>query len=178
MPRRSNFELVVLDPKVVRGKSTSDVKSGLYQRGWSESQPQYRRGKSYIAGLLFALPTVVFIGVSPQSTKTPRLKKCYGCDRKFKSPSGILIHLESTSCDSGVSQVDIDRWAFNCDRSYLYTNGWKEELRYRCPSCEDRFPKVSGLLQHIETTACAATYSGILEKLRRYVKQQVQDVLG
>jgi len=67
---------------------------------------------------------------------------------------------------------------FNCDRSYLYTNGWKEELRYRCPSCEDRFPKVSGLLQHIETTACAATYSGILEKLRRYIKQQVQDVLG
>ncbi len=105
----------------------------------------------------------------------PRLEKCFGCDRNFKSPSGILIHLESTRCDSEVTQVEIDRWAFECHQSYVYTNGWNEELRYRCPSCDYSFPKVSGLLQHIETEACAATYSGILEKLRRYIKQRVQN---
>jgi hypothetical protein len=46
-----------------------------------------------------------------------------------------------------------------------------------CPSCDNSFPKVSGLLQHIETAACGAGYNGILEKLRRYIKQQVQNVL-
>jgi hypothetical protein len=95
----------------------------------------------------------------------------------FKSPSGILIHLESTTCDSEVTQVDIDRWAFNCHKSYLYTNGWDDEHRYRCPTCDYGFPRFSGLLQHIETAACAAGYSGILEKLRRYIERQVQNAL-
>ncbi|KAH0829781.1 hypothetical protein AYO21_06737 [Fonsecaea monophora] len=125
-------------------------------------------------------PQNMFLIDAPQKhakIHTPRQNKCYGCERKFKSPSGILIHLESTTCDSEVTQVDIDKWAFSCHRSNLYTNGWYDEFRYRCPSCDDSFPKVSGLLQHVETAACGAGYNGILEKLTRYIKRQVQNVL-
>lgn len=107
----------------------------------------------------------------------PRLEKCYGCDRMFKSPSGILIHLESTACSSNVTQVDIDEWAVECYKSNLYVNGWDDELRYRCPSCDDKFAKVSGLLQHVETRACSEDYNGIIEVLRNCIEYQIQDSL-
>lgn len=105
------------------------------------------------------------------------MEECYGCTRKFKSPSGILIHLESMTCPSEVTQNEIDKWAFKCHESHLYTNGWEDEYKYRCPKCDENFIKVSALLQHTETLACAAGYEGSLEKLRKYIEKQVQNLL-
>jgi hypothetical protein len=101
------------------------------------------------------------------------MEECYGCPCKFESPSGILIHLESMTCPSEVTQNEIDGWAFKCYQSHLYTNGWDDEYKYRCPECDENFTKVSGLLQHIETPACVAGYDDSLEKLRRYIEKQV-----
>ena len=46
--------------------------------------------------------------VKHEQTQKPRNERCFGSSRKFKSVAGMMIYLESGSCDSRVSRNDID----------------------------------------------------------------------
>lgn len=107
-----------------------------------------------------------------------RDKECYGCDKMFKSPSGILIHLESRTCPSRVTSAQIEEWAFEHYESDSYTNNRFGYNKYRCPECDMNFPKVSALLQHVESAACSADYGyrSTVEELRAYIEEQVGDM--
>lgn len=92
----------------------------------------------------------------------------------FKSTAGILIHLESGTCDSGVTETDVDDWAQECRQHGQYTNDADAEYAYYCPECELDMPKVSSLFQHVESDACAASYDDrALGALVRFLRCRV-----
>ncbi|RDH32361.1 hypothetical protein BDQ94DRAFT_159994 [Aspergillus welwitschiae] len=98
--------------------------------------------------------------------------ECYGCYHNFKSFSGMLIHLESGACSSGVTEDTVDDLAKECYQSRRYTvetdGGW----RYECPECEKEFTKLSALYQHVEDVpSCShlANGDGCLAKLERFM---------
>ncbi|KAJ9632914.1 hypothetical protein H2204_007482 [Knufia peltigerae] len=108
-----------------------------------------------------------------------RNEECYGCDKMFKSPSGILIHLESRTCRSRVTPAHIEQWAFDSWNSGSYTNHRSSHNKYRCPECDMNFPKVSALLQHVESPACNEDYGAYsdVEALRARIERHVGDML-
>ncbi|KAL7651653.1 hypothetical protein ACMYSQ_008991 [Aspergillus niger] len=102
--------------------------------------------------------------------------ECYGCYHNFKSFSGMLIHLESGACPSGVTEDTVDDLAKECYQSRRYTvetdGGW----RYECPECEKEFTKLSALYQHVEDVpACSHLVNGdgCLAKLEHFMASRL-----
>lgn len=93
----------------------------------------------------------------------------------FSLDSAIFSHLERDFCASGVTWKLINEWAFDCYQAKHYTNNMNDEYPYHCPACGDNFKYASSLLQHAETTDCDKTTSPALEKMKRYVSEQVRD---
>jgi len=91
-----------------------------------------------------------------------------GCNEQFKIYGGLLIHLEYGSCVSGLGHLDINKsaasvyqWKKFIDKAYR-----QEFLRmeddylssndqpFKCPECDKTFPKLSSLIQHVESPSC------------------------
>lgn len=109
--------------------------------------------------------------------------ECYGCDKDFKSYSGVLIHLESGTCASGTNEQSINYIARNNCLSAEFTidnskgGGWA----YFCPECERQFGKLSGLYQHAEDVPDCfylAQADGHLAKLRRLILNRIGRRVG
>ncbi|KAL2830135.1 hypothetical protein BJY01DRAFT_120863 [Aspergillus pseudoustus] len=114
-----------------------------------------------------------------QQKHQPRTMECYGCYRCFKTISGVLIHLESGSCVSEVTEEELDDIARECYQSgkYIYTGFEGGEWLYRCPSCDYTFAKLSALYQHAEDVLlCSSLLSGdgCLAKLARFIARSLQ----
>ncbi|KAF2031135.1 hypothetical protein EK21DRAFT_99895 [Setomelanomma holmii] len=119
------------------------------------------------------------------------LVHCLGCVRKFSAYGGMIIHLESGACKSQMVESDLSQSAALCfqwkkfsinpvDRQVAIDNeSFFEYLRekhgpavcfYKCPSCDQRFPKLSSLFMHIESPACSQTLGdGAIGKLRAWL---------
>src|SRR5437773_3307536 len=92
--------------------------------------------------------------------------ECYGCTRTFTTYAGMVIHLESGACESGIDISDINESAARCyqwrhylDEDYrddmLGCRYWDPDVcPFRCPTCKTVFSKLSGLFQHIGSQAC------------------------
>ncbi|PYH65883.1 uncharacterized protein BO88DRAFT_470151 [Aspergillus vadensis CBS 113365] len=97
---------------------------------------------------------------------------CNICDRYF----GMLIHLESGACQSGVSEETIDDLAAECYQSRKYIVDTDGGWRYECPDCERQFWQLSALYQHVEDVpACSylANGDGCLAKLERFMASRL-----
>ena|SRR5437762_12493355 len=113
--------------------------------------------------------------------------ECYGCTRTFTTYAGMIIHLESGTCDSGVDILDLNESAAMC---YQWRHYVDEEYRddmlggcdlpteyddtvypFKCPTCETVFSKLSGLFQHIGSQSCEQRLTeGAVRKLVRWLK--------
>ena len=96
--------------------------------------------------------------------------KCYGCDQKFTTYHGMIIHLESGKCPSEIDMLSLNRSAALCFQWKAYLdeqyqgelrNRYDLEAEYRdavrpfyCPTCGKDFSKLSGLFQHVYSKAC------------------------
>jgi len=115
--------------------------------------------------------------------------ECYGCPRKFTTYSGMVIHLETGNCDSGVDIIDINESAAMCYqwRSYLDEDYRDEMLQcvdlkeeyagtvypFECAQCEASFPKLSALFQHVESSSCEQDLDGkAMLKLMTWLKKR------
>lgn len=90
----------------------------------------------------------------------------------------MLIHLESGTCASEVTEEEIDDIARRCFQSKQYiddtlANG---DWTYMCPSCDKAFFKLSALYQHVEDVAPCSPMSqgnGCLAKLERFIARSL-----
>ena len=109
--------------------------------------------------------------------------ECFGCDRMFKTDSGMMIHLESGTCESQRDVDDVDYWALTqCRQRSQYSLALLSddgsslssctEYQYHCPACSTRFKRLSGLLQHSESLCCSLdrSWTGPLEILLRFMR--------
>jgi len=116
------------------------------------------------------------------SVHAPRDLECWGCNRDFKSPAGMFIHLEAGTCNCGHSNSSIIRNVVKC------RGPWKNDdtgYPFRCPTCNTVFARVSGLLQHIESNSCDEGYNGgrlavwgLLRQLRRNLGFRMVELYG
>ncbi|KAJ6280849.1 hypothetical protein J3E71DRAFT_392137 [Bipolaris maydis] len=90
--------------------------------------------------------------------------ECYGCTRSFTTYSGMIIHLESGTCTSGINILDLNKSAPMC---YQWQKFLDEEYQYdgavylfRSPECDTTFPKLSGLFQHVGSGSCEQRLNG------------------
>ena len=91
----------------------------------------------------------------------------------FSSFSGMLIHLESGSCPSGVDLPEINRLAYKCYQNKKYLNGTDVRYPFFCIQCASEFTKLSGLYQHAETRPnCQELleYPECLRKLQLFIR--------
>ncbi|KAL7911876.1 hypothetical protein GGI35DRAFT_301160 [Trichoderma velutinum] len=79
--------------------------------------------------------------------------ECPVCPRKVSKESAMVLHLEVGCCPSGVDDEDIDNLAGECRQWPRFLNT-ESGLRYRCPTCGEKFKFMSGLLQHAESERC------------------------
>ncbi|EMD65832.1 hypothetical protein COCSADRAFT_86158, partial [Bipolaris sorokiniana ND90Pr] len=102
--------------------------------------------------------------------------ECYGCTRSFTTYSGMIIHLESGTCTSGIDTLDLNESAAMCyqwkkflDEEYrddiLSCYDFEEEYfsavyLFRCPECDTTFSKLSGLFQHVSSGSCEQKLNG------------------
>ncbi|KAH7083692.1 hypothetical protein FB567DRAFT_529726 [Paraphoma chrysanthemicola] len=117
---------------------------------------------------------------------------CSGCSQKFRTFSGKVIHWESGSCNSGVHEFDLGfsaarcfQWKKyfirKCDREDLLAIHVNQDAReysssdprfYKCPTCDRKFFKLSGLFMHVESPSCNQTLDeGAIGKLRVYLSK-------
>lgn len=104
--------------------------------------------------------------------------ECCCCYKTLKSFSGVLIHLESGSCPSSITEEEIDKIACEFYQSKKYINeefdgGWL----YKCPHCEMEFSKLSALYQHVEDVpSCSFLINGHgrLAKLERFITRSLR----
>ncbi|PLB48185.1 hypothetical protein P170DRAFT_410888 [Aspergillus steynii IBT 23096] len=113
-----------------------------------------------------------------QQKHQARTMECCGCYKTFKSFSGVLIHLESGSCPSNITEEEIDEIAHECYQNRKYTNEGLEDggWLYKCPHCEIEFSKLSGLYQHAEDVpSCSFLIKGYgcLAKLERFIARSL-----
>lgn len=110
---------------------------------------------------------------------------CCGCTRTFTTYAGMIIHLESGTCGSGIDILDLNESAAMC---YQWRHYIDEEYRdymlerrnldleaysFRCPTCETVFSKLSGLFQHIGSRACGQRLrEGAVGKLVRWLENR------
>lgn len=86
----------------------------------------------------------------------------------------MLIHLETGSCASNVTEDEIDDMASEFYQSRNYINDGLEDggWLYKCPSCEGEFSKLSALYQHAEDVPpCSSPTNGhgCLAKSERFI---------
>ncbi|OCK89144.1 uncharacterized protein K441DRAFT_296726 [Cenococcum geophilum 1.58] len=119
--------------------------------------------------------------------------ECYGCYRIFTTYAGMIIHLESGSCDSGINILDLNesaalcyQWKHYIDEEYHddMVEGYDLYLDYmgnyngsvypfKCPTCGTGFAKLSGLFQHIGSQTCDQRLrNGAIGKLINWLERQ------
>lgn len=100
----------------------------------------------------------------------------------------MIIHLEAGTCNSGTNLVRLNKLAAQCFqwKKYLLKD-WRVELlngetTYReggeepfmCPRCEVEFGLLSGLFQHVWSSACMqGKNGGAIGKLRRWLARSL-----
>ncbi|KAF2092823.1 hypothetical protein NA57DRAFT_49675 [Rhizodiscina lignyota] len=118
----------------------------------------------------------------------PLEHECFCCTRTFSTIPGMLIHLESGACSSGVSIASVNRQAAKCYQWNWWINDevFREEtmlnredikeffgddaLPFYCSKYHTDFPKLSSLFQHIESPACEQTMADFpIGKLVRWL---------
>jgi len=85
----------------------------------------------------------------------------------------MLIHLESGSCESGISIDDLNQFALECYQNKKYSTNLDDEYPYFCPGCQAEFTSLSGLFQHAETVPLCKKYTifpECLAKLERFIE--------
>ncbi|KAF2276017.1 uncharacterized protein EI97DRAFT_419793 [Westerdykella ornata] len=124
-----------------------------------------------------------------QMVHLPRSIECYGCYRKFSTLPAMIIHLESGACPSGIDIVDLNESAAMCFqwKAYLHEDYQNELLNrvdllskygnsvypFKCPECDTRVTKLSGLLQHVYSDACnQSLYEGKIAKLTKWLEKR------
>ncbi|KAF7597384.1 hypothetical protein BBP40_006326 [Aspergillus hancockii] len=113
-----------------------------------------------------------------QQTHQPRDQECYAddCTMLFKTFSGMLIHLESGSCPSGVDEDRVDYLARSYyNRTFAQTDS-DGAWRYMCPGCERVYRTLSGLFQHAEDAVNCGRFmagSGCLERVRQFIEDYI-----
>jgi hypothetical protein len=101
----------------------------------------------------------------------------------------MIIHLESGACDSKVNESDLVYSAALCfqwakyfispsDRKILLEGHdllgmlreqYTSTLIFKCPTCINKFPKLSSLFMHVESPTCSQTLDdGAIVKLRNW----------
>lgn len=107
----------------------------------------------------------------------------------FTTYAGMIIHLESGACDSGIDILDLNESAAECFQWQKYLDGeyredmlnckdLAEEYRdtvypFKCPTCEDVFSKLSGLFQHVNSTTCEQRLGkGSIAKLVKWLENK------
>ncbi|KAF2022484.1 hypothetical protein EK21DRAFT_83284, partial [Setomelanomma holmii] len=99
--------------------------------------------------------------------------RCYGCSDKFTTYSGMILHLESGTCDSEIDIYDLNESAAMCYQWKAYLDGDEPVFPFRCPECEVGFTKLSGLFQHVYSKACNQDlYAGKMAKLTNWLKKR------
>lgn len=115
--------------------------------------------------------------------------ECYRCYEKFTTYPGMIIHLESGACKSGINIFDLNNSAAQCFqwKAYLdkeFRKGLldRRDLRsdyddtvypFHCPACGTVFTKLSGLFQHVYSPACnQGLNEGKMGKLVRWLEVQ------
>ncbi len=83
----------------------------------------------------------------------------------------MLIHLESGICESGCGLQTVEGLARGCYQSKHYTQRANDTFPFSCPTCGTVFGKMSGLFQHVESSACSesAQHGSSLQKFLRYL---------
>ncbi|EMF10297.1 uncharacterized protein SEPMUDRAFT_50688, partial [Sphaerulina musiva SO2202] len=118
----------------------------------------------------------------------PRLINCLCCQRAFTTFPGMIIHLESGTCQSGEDVDSINLLAAHCfqwkkymhkgcresfiarDKTYIEWTGAKP---FKCPTCDHQFALLSSLLQHVWSSACAqGKRGGAIGKLIRWLSKR------
>ncbi|KAL1874430.1 hypothetical protein VTK73DRAFT_307 [Phialemonium thermophilum] len=99
---------------------------------------------------------------------------CFGCSKKFRSSSAMLLHLETGYCESGVDEEEVTSLALQCYHSKHYTC-YDDEYDFKCPTCDTPFAAISGLFQHVESHACNEdlTEQSSLVKFLRFLYTQI-----
>lgn len=116
--------------------------------------------------------------------------ECIGCDRKFTTWGGMVIHLESGRCDSGLDMVDLNETAAMCYqwKKFMEQN-YRDDLRecvplhkkhhpnkiypFKCPTCENTFSRLSGLFMHVASPSCGEDMSrGAMAKLMKWMENR------
>lgn len=104
----------------------------------------------------------------------------------------MILHLESGNCS--VDELDLGQSVAMCFqwKHFLIDAQDRESLRdgrdiltalrsvhgpgelfYKCPVCDQRFPKLSGLFMHVESPACGATFTnGSMAKLLKWLENR------
>jgi uncharacterized C2H2 Zn-finger protein len=98
----------------------------------------------------------------------------------------MILHLEANTCPSQITFYDICQSAAMCfqwskyiadhsirqdflNRQDLYSP-CNRELCFKCPTCNDLFPKMSSLFMHVESPACWQELdAGAIWKLRKWL---------
>jgi hypothetical protein len=91
----------------------------------------------------------------------------------------MLIHLESGTCASEVTEEEIDDIAHRCFQNKQYIDDTLENggWTYVCPICDKDFSKLSALYQHVENvTSCSPSTmgNGCLAKLERFIARSLE----
>lgn len=116
--------------------------------------------------------------------------KCYGCTRYFTTYHGMLIHLESGICASGIDLAEINRYAAQCYQWKKYlgkefrlqllagNTKYREESSnepFQCPTCDRSYPKLSSLFNHIWTPSCdQGLFGSPIGKLKKWLKRNLK----
>ncbi|KAF2453379.1 hypothetical protein BDY21DRAFT_293286, partial [Lineolata rhizophorae] len=90
---------------------------------------------------------------------------CIGCDRYFTTYHGMILHVESNTCSSGIRLVDLNRLAAQLYQWHWFVdpllrmdllNGcnMRHELPFKCSGCGCWFRKLSSLFNHISSRRC------------------------
>lgn len=79
----------------------------------------------------------------------------------------MIQHLESGACSSEVDVYDIKRWCVQVENWRVFVDPTYyasmldkrpvlgDHYPYKCPECEMKSSRLSGLLQHAEGSSCA-----------------------
>ncbi|CAO2655281.1 Nn.00g103450.m01.CDS01 [Neocucurbitaria sp. VM-36] len=114
--------------------------------------------------------------------------ECYRCYRKFKTYGGMIIHLERGTC-SDIDHTDLNMLAAECRKwQYFIDDCCRDELLdygelvyyyteadpYLCPTCDAKFPKLSSLFQHIESSSCEQSLDdNVIGQLRNFLASRL-----
>ncbi|KXT13088.1 hypothetical protein AC579_2148 [Pseudocercospora musae] len=115
---------------------------------------------------------------------------CYGCKRMFTTYHGMIIHLESGKCASGIDVCTVNRLAVWCYQFKKYTckdfypqllkasTAYRDDPAnhpFKCPTCGSTFPLVSSLFMHTYSPSCEQTMGGgAIGKLKKWLRKSLK----